>query len=206
MQSLTLLVLSSLLLAGCSVLGNRSAPEPPYTVLQSDGEYEVRRYEPMIVAETVLNGDYRSTSGKAFGKLSSYIFGSNRLNTEIGMTSPVLQERTGEKIGMTAPVIQEKEGDAWAMSFVLPPEYTLENAPEPLDADVLLREIPGARVAVIRFSGLHAEKNIEKHAGRLLLWLNRQGYRAVSSPRAASYDPPWTIPFLRRNEVMITIE
>ncbi|ASQ91409.1 heme-binding protein [Prosthecochloris sp. GSB1] len=206
MQTLLLLMFSSLLLAGCSVFGKRTAPEPPYIVLQRDGVFEVRRYEPMIVAQAVLDGSYRSTSGKAFGKLSGYIFGSNRSNTEIGMTSPVLQERAGEKIGMTAPVIQEKEGDAWAMSFVLPPEYTLENAPEPQDADVVLREIPGARVAVIRFSGLHAEKNIEKHAGRLLLWLNRQGYRVLSPPRAASYDPPWTIPFLRRNEVMITIE
>ncbi len=205
MQTVTLLLLTCLILAGCSVFGKRDVREPSFSVLKSEGDFEIRRYEPMVLAETVVEGDYRSTSGKAFGRLSGYIFGKNRSKRSIEMTAPVLQEKKGEKIAMTAPVIQEKEGDAWSMAFVLPEGYTVRNAPEPLDSEILLRQVPGAKVAVIVFSGLHSEKNIDRHTEKLQAWLEGQGYAPASSPRAASYDPPWTIPFLRRNEIHIDI-
>ncbi len=201
-----LLLLSSLFLVGCSVLGKPMAEEASYTLLKSDGKYEIRQYEPMILAETSIEGDYRSASGKAFSKLASYIFSKNRAQSEIGMTAPVLQEQRREKITMTAPVIQKKAGEEWITAFVMPAEYNIETVPQPLDPDIVLREVPAAKVAVIRYSGLNSEKNISKYSEQLKAWIGSQGYRPVSKPRAASFNPPWTLPFLRRNEVHIDVE
>jgi hypothetical protein len=160
----------------------------------------------MVIAETTLEGnDYNTASGKGFNRLAGYIFGKNRLKASIKMTAPVLQEQRSEKISMTAPVLQQRNKGNWTMAFVLPEGYTLESAPEPLDPEVKLSEVPPATVAVVRFSGLHSSSNLEKYGRQLSAWLEKQGYRALSEPRLASYDPPWTLPFLRRNEVQITI-
>ena len=201
-----MLMLTSLLFAGCSVLGKRSAAEPPYEVQKKDGVYEVRRYGPMVIAETILDEeDYGAASGKGFNRLAGYIFGKNKSKSSISMTAPVLQERRSEKISMTAPVLQQRNKGGWTMAFVLPEGFTLASAPEPLDPEVKLREVPPSTVAVVRFSGLHSAANLEKYGRQLLTWLEKQGYRTLSEPKLASYDPPWTIPFLRRNEVQIRI-
>lgn len=206
MNTVVVLLLSSFFLVGCSVLGERTAEEAAYSLLKSDGEYEVRQYESMILAETTIDGDYRSTSGKAFSKLAGFIFGGNKAESSIDMTTPVLQEQGGEEITMTAPVIQRKAGEKWVTAFVMPRKYTMEAIPKPLDKDIVLREIPPATVATIRYSGLHSEKNIAKYSEKLNDWIVENGYRPASRPRAATFDPPWTLPFLRRNEVHIDIE
>jgi hypothetical protein len=201
-----MLMLTSLLLAGCSVLGKRDAAEPHYDTLKHDGPFEVRRYGPMVIAETFIDGEsYSAASGKGFNRLAGYIFGKNRSKTSISMTAPVLQERGSEKISMTAPVLQHPDKGGWSMAFVLPDGFTLQSAPEPLDPEVKLREVPPATIAVVTFSGLHSAANLEKYGRQLQTWLKKQGYRELSEPRLASYDPPWTIPFLRRNEVQIMI-
>ncbi len=206
MGAWSLLLMTSLMLAVCSVLGKRTANEPPYKVISEEGDIEIRQYGEMIVAETVVEGSYGQTSGAAFSRLAGYIFGKNRAKQKISMTAPVLQEPASEKISMTAPVIQEKKGTAWVMSFVMPEGSTLEALPIPLDTAVKLRLVQGKKVAVIRYSGLHSENNLRNYAETLTLWLEKKGLRVLSGPRTASYDPPWTIPFLRRNEVHIDIE
>ena len=133
MGAWSVLLMTSLMLAGCSVLGKRTANEPPYKVISEEGEIEIRQYGEMIVAETVVEGSYGQTSGAAFSRLAGYIFGKNRAKQKIAMTAPVLQESVSEKISMTAPVIQERKGNAWIMSFVMPEGYTLETLPVPLD-------------------------------------------------------------------------
>jgi len=206
MGAWSMVLMTSLMLAGCSVLGKRTADEPHYKVLSQEGEIEIRQYGEMIVAETVVEGSYGQTSGAAFSRLAGYIFGKNRAKQKIAMTAPVLQESVSEKISMTAPVLQEKKGNAWVMSFVMPEGYTFETLPVPLDPAVKLRLVQGKKVGVIRYSGLHSENNLRNYAEKLTLWLEKKGNRVLSAPRAASYDPPWTIPFLRRNEVHIDIE
>jgi len=206
MGAWSVLLMTSLMLAGCSVLGKRTANEPPYKVLSQDGEIEIRQYGEMIVAETVVEGSYGQTSGAAFSRLAGYIFGKNRAKQKLAMTAPVLQEPVSEKISMAAPVIQEKKGNAWVMSFVMPEGYRLETLPVPLDDAVKLRMLPGRKVGVIRYSGLHSEHNLRNFAEKLTGWLEKNGNRVLSGARAASYDPPWTLPFLRRNEVHIDIE
>jgi hypothetical protein len=202
---LLLFLLTGLMLAGCSVVGKRSAAEPPYKVLAEDGAIQIRQYDAMILAETVVTGGYGQSSGQSFSRLAGYIFGKNRSKKQLPMTTPVLQEAVSEMLSMTAPVLQEKRGSSWMMAFVMPGGSTLATLPEPLDPLVTLHEVPARKVAVISYTGLHSESNLRNYASKLRTWLAGKGYRELSEPRAASYDPPWTIPFLRRNEVHIDV-
>ncbi len=153
MGALPLLLMTSLMLAGCSVLGKRTANEPPYKVLAEEGDIEVRQYGEMIVAETVVEGAYGQTGAPGFSRLAGYIFGKNRSKQKLSMTAPVLQEPVSEKISMTAPVLQEKRGSAWVMAFVMPEGSRLETLPVPLDPAVTLRSVEGKKVGVISLLG-----------------------------------------------------
>jgi hypothetical protein len=107
---------------------------------------------------------------------------------------------------MTAPVIQQKSGEVWLMAFVLPKDYSVSTAPIPLNPAVIIKSIPEKKVGVIQYSGFLSEQGIEEKAGELKDWLDRKSYKTLSPPRSAAYDPPWTLPFFRRNEVHIDIE
>ena len=199
-------VLTTVLLDGCSVFGIRTADEPKYQVLSDYGHIQVRHYSAMVVAQTEVTADYKNSSSQGFQRLAGYIFGGNKKQQKIAMTSPVIQEQEAENMAMTAPVIQQKSGSVWLMAFVLPKGYSVSTAPAPLDPAVIINEIPGKKVAVIRYSGRLSEQGIEEKSAELTDWLSQQHYQAISPPRSAAYDPPWTLPFLRRNEVHIDIE
>jgi hypothetical protein len=199
-------MLASLFLAGCSMVGVRNSAEAAYTVILQDGDFEIRLYQPMLVAETVINADYTNSGSIGFNRLAGYIFGNNRQREKIAMTTPVYREPQGEKIAMTAPVIQQKVADEWLMTFVMPPEYNLNNLPEPLDPLVNIKSVASKKVAVIRYSGSLSEEIIKEKTHQLNNWLLKKPYKILSTARSAAYDPPWTIPALRRNEVHIDIE
>lgn len=196
---------ASLVLAGCSAFGLRTAEEPSYAILEKDGAIEVRQYDAILLAETIVEGAYGSASNQAFGRLAGYIFGNNEAEQEMEMTAPVLQE-TGEEISMTAPVLQQPSGESWRMGFVMPAGFTLETLPQPSDSRIALRSVPARKVASIRYSGFLTENAIAEHARELQEWLAQHDHQSISAPRSAAYDPPWTIPFLRRNEVHIDVE
>ncbi len=122
------------------------------------------------------------------------------------MTAPVVQENPSEKITMTAPVSLEKSGNIWLMAFVLPDSYSLATAPAPSDNSITIKAIPGKKTAVLSYSGFLSEQSIAEKTKELQNWLAEQGYKAVSPARSAGFDPPWTFPFLRRNEAHIDIE
>jgi effector-binding domain-containing protein len=199
-------VLTTVFLAGCSVFGIRSADEPNYQVLNDYGHIQIRHYPALVVAQTEVNADYKNSSSQGFQRLAGYIFGNNKKQQQMTMTAPVIQEQEAETMAMTAPVIQQKSGPVWLMAFVLPQGYSLSTAPEPLDSAVVIKEIPDKKVAVIQYSGSLCEQGIEEKSEELKNWLSEQGYKAISPSRSAAYDPPWTLPFLRRNEVHINIE
>jgi len=199
-------VLTTVFMAGCSVFGLRSANEPNYQVFNDYKQIQIRHYPALVIAQTEVNADYKDSSSQGFQRLAGYIFGNNKKQQKMAMTAPVIQEKEAETLDMTAPVIQQKSGSVWLMAFVLPSNYSLATAPVPLDPAVLIKEIPGKKVAVIRYSGSLTEQGIEEKSEELKNWLSRHGYQTVSPPRSAAYDPPWTLPFLRRNEVHIDIE
>ncbi|MGL4402801.1 MAG: SOUL family heme-binding protein [Fusobacteriaceae bacterium] len=200
------MLLLSIMFTGCSVVGYRTTEEPKYEVLKKDKNIEIRKYEPIIVAEVVTDGDYEKSSQKGFNKLAKYIFGENKKGENIGMTAPVFQEEKGENIGMTAPVFQEKLGLGWVMRFTMPERYTIENLPKPIDEEITIKVIEGKKVAVIRYSGILGGEKIEKNTLLLREWIEKNNYKEISLPQSAGYDPPWTIPFLRRNEIQIEVK
>ena len=202
-------ILILLFQSGCSLLGIRNAEEANYSVVKSQDQFEVREYAAMVVAETLVSTNFDKAGDIAFKRLFGYISGDNGAASEIAMTAPVMaldeNRSSGEKISMTAPVTGEKSELGWRFAFVLPAGYTLENAPAPNGPDVRLVEVPARRVAAVRYTGSWSEKAYKTNLGLLQDWMQQEQLEADSLPRVAGYDPPWTLPFLRRNEVMIDI-
>ena len=199
----------SVLASGCTVFGVGSVEEAPYELVREEGRFEIRDYAPVVVAQTRVEAGYEEAGGKAFRRLFAYISGENESGDEIAMTAPVIAEgdadASGEKIAMTAPVTSERDGDAWRYRFVLPRSYSLDSAPRPLNEEVTLTEREPARAAVVRYSGRSTGAARAENADALAEWIESQGLEARSEPRWAGYDPPWTLPPFRRNEVMVDI-
>ena len=202
-------IVLALLLSACSMFGVRSGTEQTsYTVVaQLDENTEVRRYPPQLVAETTVAApDESSGRSKAFRVLFDYISGANRSQTKVAMTTPVETSAKPEKIAMTVPVETKAQvSGPYAMRFFLPAEYTLETAPQPTNPDVRIFEVPERTVAVLRFSGSRGSDNVARHMSELDTVLNGSAWRAAGEPFSMFYDPPWTIPSLRRNEVAVPV-
>ncbi|MEM8551675.1 MAG: heme-binding protein [Pseudomonadota bacterium] len=180
---------------------------PQYTVEREDGAFEVREYAPMLTASVAVDGNREEAVRKGFSQLADYIFGANGGSAKIEMTAPVEQEpQAGETIAMTAPVEQEATGaESWRVSFVMPSKFTLDTLPQPENPGISLDERPGGRVAAITFSGIAGTDEIARASARLMDFLERNDLTPAASPRFAFYDPPWRIPFLRRNEVLVPL-
>ncbi len=177
---------------------------PRYTVVQTYDAFEVRRYEPYLVAETVVNAAPEDAGNKGFRLLANYIFGRNKGARKIEMTSPVAQSST--KIAMTAPVAQSASAGGYVIQFAMPREWTLATLPEPLDANVTLREVPARRLAVIGYSGTWSQSRYQEHLKKLEDAVASTGLRWQGAPVWARYDPPWTPWFLRRNEIWLELD
>jgi hypothetical protein len=177
-----------------------------YTVLEKEGNFELRQYEPHIVAETLVQGDFNSAGNEGFRRLFKYISGENRKKLSISMTAPVSQEMTSEKISMTAPVNLKQEGGTWSIAFVMPAKYTLDTLPEPNDDRIVLREIPAQPVAVIRYSGTWSKTRYEKQKEILARMVNQKNLQPAGDYIFARYNPPFMPWFLRRNEVLVPVK
>lgn len=181
--------------------------EPEYTVTETSGNYELRTYSPRILAETLVSGSVDSASTAGFRLIADYIFGNNTTRTganeKISMTAPVSIEPESEKISMTAPVSMRQADGQWLVHFVMPSQYNLETLPKPNNPEVTIREVPETNYAVVRFAGFADEKKTAKKTADLLAWLDRKGIIPNGEPELARYNPPWTLPFLRRNEILV---
>ncbi|GFO66659.1 heme-binding protein [Geomonas limicola] len=200
---LTVVGMVALLLTG--VPKAMATEEAPYTVLKSDGIFELRHYEAQILVEIAVDGDLEDAGRKAFRPLFDYISGKNHSRSKIPMTAPVAQGATGEKIAMTAPVSQEPRQGKWAVSFVMPASYTMETIPVPDNPELKLRWVPARKVAAVRYSGFWSEKRYLAHRNLLEGWLRENNLSAVGEPVWARYNPPFTLWFLRRNEILIPV-
>ena len=179
--------------------------EPTWSLVYQDGPFEIRDYAPAVVAETVVAGERGAAINEGFRRLARYIFGGNEPNRRIAMTAPVAQRAEGTRIAMTAPVAQAPAGQGWIVTFYMPPGSRLADMPRPLDASVALREQPPRRVATLRFTGLATQGNLERHADQLRQRISSRGEVAAGPAGYAFYDPPWTLPWARRNEIMIEL-
>jgi hypothetical protein len=189
-------------ITACSIFGSAAAPEPDYTVVLAEPPFELRDYGELVVVKTAMTDGSRA----AFGRLFDYISRANTGARDIAMTAPVLNTEPvdGDKIGMTAPVLQDREGKR-EMVFILPDAMTLETAPLPTDPSVSLDTIPPRRVAVVRYSG-SMDKRAEAEEARLRNWIVLRELTPAGLAEGAGYNPPWTFPPYRRNEVLIPVE
>ncbi len=195
-------VVTILLTGGVNVMATEEAP---YKVLKSDDIFELREYEPHILAEVVVDGDLEGAGNIAFSRLFKYISGGNRTRDKISMTAPVSQESQGEKISMTTPVGQEKVQGKWAVSFMMPASYTMETLPIPDEPTIKLRQVPARRIAAVRYSGFWSEEKYLLHKEKLEAWLRDNKLTATGEPVWARYNAPFTPWFLRKNEILIPV-
>ena len=198
-----LIFISPICLSSCVTVGIEKAK---YKVTEKEGKLEIRQYSPQIVAETVVDADFEDAGNVAFRRLFDYISGNNRKKESISMTAPVNQKTRSEKISMTAPVNQYQSKDRFIVSFVMPSKYTKESLPEPLDSNVVLREVPPGKFAVIRYSGSWSKKKYEAQKELLEEFIRNKGLKIAGEAIFARYDPPFQLSFLRRNEVLVPIE
>ena len=196
----------AVLLLGAALWGPiaSNVEQPKYTLIERSGAVEIRDYAPMIVAETTVTGARREAIGKGFRIIADYIFGNNTSAEKAPMTAPVTQQ-SSEKVAMTAPVTQQGDGNKWRVRFIMPSNYTISTLPKPNNLAVVLKEIPGKRTAVIRFSGMGGKKSLDRHTKELEEFISAKKLTPLSPPTYAFYNPPWTLPFLRRNEVLVEI-
>jgi hypothetical protein len=180
--------------------------EPSYRSILQEAPFEIREYPSLIAAEVTVSGERGEAVSAGFRLLAGYIFGGNTRKQSIAMTAPVIQnESPNEKIAMTAPVMQSPDPAGWIIRFIMPASYTLETLPTPNDPKVRLVSLPPKRLAVVRFSGLVDDNDVEQQTAVLRAFIAKQKLTASGTPSLARYDPPWTLWFLRRNEVMLEV-
>ncbi len=185
------------------IMSNVAAPT--YEVSKSEDNIEIRQYEPMIIAEVQIEGQRKDAIKDGFRLLADYIFGNNAANQGITMTTPVQQQKN-TKIAMTAPVQQQSSDNSWKISFVMPTEYSMETLPKPLNEHVILKEVPAKQFVVITFAGTNSDKNIKEHEEKLMKYIQFKNLSVTGYPKYAFYNPPWTLPLMRRNEIMVEIQ
>jgi hypothetical protein len=207
----------------CPLLLSLKAPivmaieEPSYQVLKQSEHFELRQYESQLIAEVTVQGSLSEASNKGFRLVADYIFGNNQASRaasneseKIAMTAPVVIEAQSSKIAMTAPVVVEKKGASeqqqWILYFVMPKSYRMDSLPKPNNPQVQIKEIKNKKVAVIRFSGWVDEDKLADRTAELQTWIKQEQLIAIGDPQLARYNPPWTLPWWRRNEVFIPVQ
>jgi SOUL heme-binding protein len=225
-QKLLLTAVLSLILSGCATVDAFiNTEESAYKIIKQDGDFEIREYPSIIVAETFVSGPLAEATNNGFRAIAGYIFGANIAkktvageapNEKIAMTVPVTVEAENEKIAMTVPVTVEPNTTAadgtieankrWRVHFVMPSKYTLATLPTPKNPAVILRQIPPQRLAAVRFSGFSEEPKVQEQTALLNAWLEKNQVKVIGAPQLARYNPPITLPPLRRNEIMRVVE
>jgi hypothetical protein len=191
-------------------LDGRFSKEPAHERQERVGDLEVRRYAPVVVAETTLAGaDWDEALDSGFRRLADYISGQNAARARIELTAPVHTTESamasGEKITMTVPVAVAERAGGYAVTFMMPEGRTMASLPVPLDSRIQLRELPARRVAILRFAGTYTWEKVRAKIRELLAKVEQAGWRAAGEVQFGGYDPPWTLPFLRRNEVWVEL-
>jgi len=179
--------------------------EPSYRVTLQAEPFEIRQYSPLIVAQVEVPGDLSEASSAGFRLIANYIFGNNIAVRDGGVN---MAEPIPEKIAMTVPVIAEGKGDqkTWLIQFVMPKQYTLETLPKPNNPLVKLIPIGAQKLAVIRFTGFVSDEKVQEKTAELMAWIQSKNALPLGNSRLARYNPPWSIPWMRRNEILIPIE
>ncbi|AKD25703.1 SOUL heme-binding protein [Polynucleobacter duraquae] len=203
-----LVFLTSVLIASTVM----ATEEPKFSIIEKSEPFELRAYAPQLIAEVKVEGDLDTASSQGFRLIAAFIFGQNQVSEKISMTVPVgIETAQSTKIAMTVPVGIEASKDSakgvnqWVFSFVMPSEYTMATLPKPINPLVTIRELPAQKRAAITFSGFYNEAKVLEKTKALEEWVKSKQWQTIGSPQFARYNPPWSIPFMRRNEILITL-
>ena len=203
-----LVFLTSVLIASTVM----ATEEPKFSIIEKSEPFELRAYAPQLIAEVKVEGDLDTASSQGFRLIAAFIFGQNQVSEKIAMTVPVgIETSQSTKIAMTVPVGIEASKDSakginqWVFSFVMPSEYTIATLPKPINPLVTIRELPAQKRAAITFSGFYNDAKVLEKTKALEEWIKSKQWQAIGSPQFARYNPPWSIPFMRRNEILITV-
>ena len=168
--------------------------EPNFKILVDEGELEIRSYDEYLVAETAVEGSFDTASRKGFRRVAGYIFGENK--NSIGQS---------EKIQMTAPVTVKPDNEGWVLHFVMPSNYDMSQLPVPNNNSILLKKIEAHHAAVISFSGFTTDAKIQNKTEELKIWLEKKDFKIAGPQQIARYNDPFTLPWLRRNEIIFKV-
>ena len=174
-------------------LSNNMLETPKYTLLSKSGSFEIRKYEPMIIARTVVKSEYRSATSTGFRRIANYIFGGNEENMDIAMTAPVISN---------SPLDSNNE---YEISFVMPSEYSIEKLPQPIGSDVEIIDRSLELVACISFGGWATDSRAQKYHAKLSEWIKKEGLSVLGKFMVAQYNSPWALPPFRHNEIMVRL-
>lgn len=215
MTSIIVFVAILLIWIGWSFYIIRGVESPAYEVVsQHESGYEIRKYAPYLIAEVEVEGDFDQALNNGFRLVADYIFGNNQIAEPVAMTTPVLEGEVdetlggdGESIAMTTPVLEEETmSGKRTVAFVMPAKYTLESIPKPNNPKVLLKEVDAKTVAVLQFGFFPTANRVAKYKAKLQALLSDQGVEFVGTPKFAGYNPPFSFPFLIRNEVQVELK
>ena len=168
--------------------------EPKFKILVDEGELEIRSYDEYLVAETTVEGSFDTASRKGFRRVAGYIFGENKNATG-----------QSEKIQMTAPVTVKPDNEGWVLHFVMPSNYDMSQLPVPNNNSILLKKIEAHLAAVISFSGFTTDAKIQNKTEELKIWLEKKDFKIAGPQQIARYNDPFTLPWLRRNEIIFKV-
>lgn len=172
------------------IFGIRLNEQPQYEIVRKDGDIQLRKYNKSLIAQVTVAGEYEDAVKNAFKVLADFIFGGNKSESTIEMTSPVFQEQRHQ---------------AWTLSFIMPEKFNLASIPQPINPKIKLLELPSRTTAVIEYSGNNNEEKMMQAEQDLKAWLYSEGMTPKSETRWAQYDPPFTVPFLKKNEAHIDV-
>ena len=204
-------LITIVVLSGCVMVGvTAGLEEPTYKVRETLGaDIEIRDYTPRTYAESRVplvdptSNDTPRT--EAFRLLFNYIASANEGETKIDMTVPVATENPGTKIEMTVPVATTSSDDQYVMRFFLPSTFDENSAPKPTHSSVRIGTLPAATEAALIYSGSQSDEKADAMKQKLLERLQTAGWRPIGTPRAMFYNPPFSVPFLRKNEVVVAV-
>ncbi len=165
--------------------------QPDYTVIKKDNEFEIRQYTNFLTATVETEGERDDAIGKGFRILFKYISGENKNKESISMTVPVMQKSSGN--------------NKWSISFVVPKKFNLQNVPQPDNQSVKIKNNPDLKVVVITFSGLFSNENIKENEAKIRNYIKEKGLKIEEPAIYAGYNEPWTLWFLKRNEVLFKL-
>ena len=210
---LSIIILLLAVWTGWSYYAVKNVETPSYAVIEEKTDYEIRDYDPYLIAEVEVEGSTTEALNKGFRILADYIFGNNTKNSEIAMTAPVTENtadentKNGEDIPMSTPVLERiDKSQKRIVSFIMPSEYTKSTLPYPNNPDIKIRSVDSKKIAALKFSWWASNSLVQKKEEELLNALKRDKIETIGNTQYAGYNPPFTIPFLIRNEIWVEIK